>query len=195
MHELWSDYCSCCLPGAGFLLRAEGARLPDEERAGSFGDHPAEPAMDGQEPGLAAASPIAPSGLHSVQRRLHYLRTVFLFSLGRAQLQNGREGCALPCWTRCQMVWGWSCNLYLLAQGGPCFVSLTQEMQKKKSEKRKKKNTHSAHLTLSTKPLLRSSLIFSDHRSRQSCLMHTPPLFSLLCYISFKTVAFMSVST
>lgn len=42
-----------CRPGAGFLLQAEGAWLPDEERAGSFGNHPAEPALDGQEPAHA----------------------------------------------------------------------------------------------------------------------------------------------
>lgn len=39
----------CCL-GEGFLLQSEGARLADEERAGSFGNHQTEPALDGNEP-------------------------------------------------------------------------------------------------------------------------------------------------
>lgn len=42
-----------CRVGAGFLLWSEGARLTDEERAGSFGDHPTEPALDGREPAAA----------------------------------------------------------------------------------------------------------------------------------------------
>lgn len=41
--------CVCC-PGAGFLLQSEGAWLSDAKRAGSFGDHPLEPALDGAEP-------------------------------------------------------------------------------------------------------------------------------------------------
>ncbi len=41
--------CVCCA-GAGFLLQSEGARLSDEERAGSFGNHQAEPALDGEQP-------------------------------------------------------------------------------------------------------------------------------------------------
>lgn len=39
-----------CFTGAGFLLQAEGARLTDEERARSFGNHQTEPAVDGQQP-------------------------------------------------------------------------------------------------------------------------------------------------
>lgn len=42
-----------CCAGAGFLLWSEGARLTDEERAGSSGDHPTEPALDGREPAPA----------------------------------------------------------------------------------------------------------------------------------------------
>lgn len=43
--------CVCvCRAGAGFLLQSEGAWLSHEERAGSFRNHQAEPALDGQEP-------------------------------------------------------------------------------------------------------------------------------------------------
>lgn len=41
--------CVCCA-GAGFLLQSEGAWLSDEECAGSFGNHQAEPALDGEQP-------------------------------------------------------------------------------------------------------------------------------------------------
>lgn len=75
-----------CLPGAGFLLQAEGARLPDEERAGSFGNHPAEPAMVGHEPGLATEMALTPPGLRSIQRCLHYSRTASPFLQGRAHV-------------------------------------------------------------------------------------------------------------
>lgn len=111
-----SNFLFFGLPGAGFLLQAEGARLPDEERAGSFGNHPAEPALVGQEPGLSTELALTPPGLRSIHRCLHYSRTVSLLA---GQSTHPRlEGCALPCWTRCRMVWRWSCKLYLLAQGG-----------------------------------------------------------------------------
>lgn len=74
--KVWSNFV-CCPAGAGFLLQAEGTWLPNEERAGSFGDHPAESALDGQEPAVDAA-PLKKKKkktsccLHSAQRCLHY---------------------------------------------------------------------------------------------------------------------------
>lgn len=84
VQEVRSHFFSCRPAGSGFLLQAEGARLSDEERAGSLGNHPAEPALDGQEPGVAAAAPIAPSRRRSIQRRLHYLRAVVSLLAGQS---------------------------------------------------------------------------------------------------------------
>lgn len=80
-------------PGAGFLLPAEGARLPDEECAGSFGNHSTEPALDGRELGLPAEVAVTHSGLHSTLRCLHYPWTLSLFLQGRAHI-TGRRPCS-----------------------------------------------------------------------------------------------------
>lgn len=82
--------CVCCA-GAGLLLQSEGARLSDEERAGSFGNDQTEPALDGEEPVYAPKMALIQS-LHPVsaprsrsrgvssrqQQCLHYCRTVSL---------------------------------------------------------------------------------------------------------------------
>lgn len=87
--------CVCvCGAGAGFLFQSKGARISDEERAGSFGNHQAKPALDGQEPAYTPkmaliqalhplSAPLALSrGVSSRQQQcLHYYRTVSLNSL------------------------------------------------------------------------------------------------------------------
>lgn len=40
----------CVCAGEGLLLWSEGARLSDEERAGSFRNNQTEPTLDGAEP-------------------------------------------------------------------------------------------------------------------------------------------------
>lgn len=110
------------------------------------------------------------------------MRTVSLFLQGRAQLQR--------LWRLCstlldEVLDGLSLVLQLVfISSGWLLICVFDTGDAK--EKRKKKEEKKKHLTLSTKPLLRSSLIFSDHRNRQSCLVHTPPLFNLLCYSCFK---------
>lgn len=52
------SYRCVCAAGAELLLRAEGARLSDEERAGSSGNHQAEPALGGAEPAHAPEVPL-----------------------------------------------------------------------------------------------------------------------------------------
>lgn len=82
-----------CCAGAALLLRSERAGLSDEVCTGSFGNHQAEPALDGQEPAYAAkisviqeVPPVSPLltgnwGMLSRQQRcLHYRRTVSLDS-------------------------------------------------------------------------------------------------------------------
>lgn len=99
--------CVCCA-GSEFLLQSEWAWLSDEERAGSVGNHQAQPALDGQEPGrtpkmavIQALHPVsAPlTGNRGVssrqQQRLHYSRTVSLNSLYPGQSTNhSRRWCS-----------------------------------------------------------------------------------------------------
>lgn len=60
--------CVCCA-GAGLLLQSEGARLSDAKRTGSFGNHPAEPALDGEEPSYTSKMALI-QALHPVSAPL-----------------------------------------------------------------------------------------------------------------------------
>lgn len=82
-----------CCAGAAFLLWSERAWLTDEVCTGSFGNHQAEPALDGQEHAYAATISVIQE-VHPVtalltgnwgmllrqQRCLHFCRTVSLDS-------------------------------------------------------------------------------------------------------------------
>lgn len=96
----------CCL-GPGFLLQPQGAWLSDEECAGSFGVHPAEPALDGKEPAIAAKMALM-EALNRASAPLAVVKTSAMFALfGRShsdhpgQSTNQTRRCALPVWTRC----------------------------------------------------------------------------------------------
>lgn len=49
-----------CCSGAAFLLQSERAWLSDEVCTGGFGNHQAEPALDGQDPAYAVKISVIP---------------------------------------------------------------------------------------------------------------------------------------
>ena len=108
--------CVCCA-GAWFLLQFEGAWLSDAKRAGSFGNHQAEPALDGEEPSntskmalIQAPHPVsAPLTVRLATGACRQdnsnvctivgLRLLTPFIQARVLIKA--RGCALPGWTGC----------------------------------------------------------------------------------------------
>lgn len=101
-----------CFTGAGFLLQAEGPWLTDEKRARSFGNHPTEPAVDGQKPAYTPKKALTlfcwlskwslwkwgwegDSFTHDVSRVSNMSDRVSPLLQVRVQF----KGCSLPWWT------------------------------------------------------------------------------------------------